>query len=212
LILATPVTPKQYLWGKLRGLVSFLALLIAVPVVTLAIVSLYGLIGGVMDVERATFLHSQQIGGARISREPALLLPEAPLLALGMLVPFVALCVAVGMNWSLKARTVLGAVVPSVGLIGVMALVLGFCGWTAAGEIALVGPIINAFSPATNMAMVVDPWDRISDFTQEPLLGRVSLVVATFAAAGGYSLLVYTMIVNMVRGFDHTVRQLSGEA
>jgi hypothetical protein len=41
-------------------------------------------------------------------------------------------------------------------------------------------------------------------------MGRVSLLIATVAAAGGYSMLVYTMIVNMVRGFDHTVRQLSG--
>jgi len=211
LILATPVTPKQYLWGKLRGLVSFLSLLIAAPVLTLAMVSAYSVIGSAMDVERATFLHSQMAsGGARISREPLLLLPEAPFLALGMLVPFVALCVTVGMNWSLKARTVMGAVVPSVGLIGVLTLVLGFCGWNAASQIAFIGPIINAFSPATNLVMLVDPWDRISAFTQDPILGRISLIVATAAVAGGYSLIVYTMVVNMVCGFDHTVRELSG--
>jgi ABC-type transport system involved in multi-copper enzyme maturation permease subunit len=211
LLLTTPITPRQYLWGKLRGLVSFLLLLIAVPVVTLAMVSGYALVGDALAMERATFLHSQMVsGGGKISREPLLLLPEAPLLAAGMLVPFVALCVTVGMNWSLKARSVMGAVVPSVGIMALVALVLGFCGWNAAGSIAVVGPIINAFSPATNLAMLIDPWSRVSDFAQSPTMGRVSLVFGVLIAGGGYSLLVYTMIVNMVRGFDHTVRQLSG--
>jgi hypothetical protein len=127
-----------------------------------------------------------------------------------MLVPFVALCVAVGLNWSLRARGVMGAVVPAVAIVAVLALVLGFCGWNAANQIALVGPIINAFSPTTNVAMVVNPWERISGFAENPALGRASLVIATIAAAGGYVAIVYSMILNMVRGFDHTVRQLSG--
>src|SRR5262249_30647355 len=35
LLLTTPISPQQYVWGKLRGLVSFLSLLLAVPVLTL---------------------------------------------------------------------------------------------------------------------------------------------------------------------------------
>lgn len=212
LILATPISPRAYLWGKLRGLVSFLSLLIAVPVITVALVSGYALIGDAWGLERATFLHKTVASsGAALTHEPRLMLPEAPLLAVGMLVPFVALCVAVGLNWSLRARSVMSAVVPAVGIIAALTLVLGFCGWNAARQIALIGPIINGFSPATNMAMLVNPWERISGFAENPALGRVSLVVATAAAGGGYSAIVYSMILNMVRGFDHTVRQLSGE-
>ena len=32
LLLTTPITPNKYIWGKVRGLVSFLVLLVAVPV------------------------------------------------------------------------------------------------------------------------------------------------------------------------------------
>ena len=36
LLLTTPITPRQYVWGKLRGLVSFLVLLLAVPILTVS--------------------------------------------------------------------------------------------------------------------------------------------------------------------------------
>jgi len=211
LLLTTPISPTAYLWGKLRGLVSFLAMLIAVPVITLAMVSAYAFIGDRLGWEQARYLHRAVApGGAQISHEPLLVLPEAPLVLALMLVPFVALCVAVGMNWSLKAKGVLGAVVPSVAVVAALTLVMGFCGWNAARQVALVGPIINAFSPATNLAMVIDPWSRVNGFTENPVFGRLSLAVAGAAAAAGYSLVVYSLIRSMVRGFDHTVRQLSG--
>ena len=40
--------------------------------------------------------------------------------------------------------------------------------------------------------------------------GRVSLAVAAVAAAVGYGLIVYALVMGMVRGFDQTVRRLSG--
>lgn len=211
LFLATPLTPREYLWGKLRGLVSFLSRLIAVPVATLALVSGYGLVGWWVGSERATYLHSAvATGGARVTREPLVLLPEAPLLFLMMLVPFVALCVMAGLHWSIKSRGVMGAVVPSVGIVAVLVLVLGLCGWNAAANVPLIGPMFNAFSPATNVAMIIDPWNRVSNFAENPQMGRVSLFVAGAIAAGGYSLIVYAMLLSMVKGFDQTVRKLSG--
>jgi ABC-type transport system involved in multi-copper enzyme maturation permease subunit len=222
IMLTTPISPRQYVWGKLRGLVKFLSLLIAVPVVTLIAASVYAWIGKLQGWSGSTFTYYINLsagnfgggttsggGGGSVPGTP-LLLPEAGVLLALMLVPFIAICIASGMAWSLKAKGVAGAVVPTVGIVGAAVAVLGLCGWSAAGAMPLIGPIVNGFSPATSAAMLVNPWDRVDGFAESPVFGRFSLVMAGLIAAGTYSLIVYAMIVGMVKGFDQTVRRLSG--
>ncbi|MEM8737763.1 MAG: ABC transporter permease subunit [Planctomycetota bacterium] len=211
IMLTTPVTPRQYIWGKLRGLVWCLGLMLAVPVVTLLGVGGYTWVGQRLGWPEVTF--SQYVlvggGGATIPGIP-LVLPEAGLWLGLMLVPFVAVCVASGMAWSLKAKGVLGAVVPTVGIMGAVVLVVGTCAGSGFGQTTLIGPIVNGFSPATNSAMLVDPWDRVDGFAQGPGFGRATLGIGAVVAAGGYGMVVYAMVTGMVKGFDQTVRKLSG--
>ena len=211
LMLTTPITPRQYIWGKLRGLVSYLSLLISVPVLTLLFVSAYSVSGYFAGWERATFLYTEfTYGGAKITHEPLLILTESPLLMLFVLVPFVSLCVATGMTWSLRAKGVLGAVIPSVAIIGIVVFILGLCGFNAVGQIMLVGPVLNSFSPVTSPLMWINPWECVTDYAEDPVFGRVSLIIASLVAGFGYSMIVYAMILGMVKGFDQTVRKLSG--
>ncbi len=211
LLLTTPTTPRQYIWGKLRGLVSFLSLLLAVPIATVALVSVYALIGHALGWQQATFRAATiNQAGSQVARYPLLMLPEASVLLALMLVPFVAMCVMLGMYFSIRAKGVLGAVIPSVAIIGGIALFLGMCGVSAAARIAYVGPIVNGLSPATNLLMIVNPWVNIDSFIEFPVGGRVSLAVAALIATAVYSGFVYGMLQAMVRGFDHTVRKLSG--
>lgn len=215
IMLTTPMTAKQYIWGKLRGLVRFLGVMIAVPVLTMIGVSVYTIVGQSLGWSQASFTqyalsHYGGGGGQSIPGVP-LLLPEAGVVLGLMLVPFVALCVASGMAWSLKAKGVLGAIVPTVGIIGAIVLVMGLCGWSELGQMPLIGPIINGFSPATSAAMLVDPWDRLEDFAGDgEAVGRISLLIAGGIAAAGYFVIVYALILGMVKGFDQTVRKLSG--
>jgi len=210
LMLTTPVTPKQYIWGKLHGLVSFLSLMIVTPVLTVAMASVYAHLAHWMQWPTAGATVGMPIQSSTSQRWTPLMLTEAPLLLLPMLVPFVALCVMVGMSWSLKARGALGAVIPAVAIIGVVSLVLGVCGLNAAKQIPIIGPTLNAFSPATSILMVVDPWQSIKGFGGSRILSRVWLGVGAVIAGGGYCVIVYAMLLSMVRGFDHTVRKLSG--
>lgn len=210
LILTTPVTPQRYIWGKLRGLVSYLALMISVPVLTLAVVAVYVVAGMVRGWPMVEVGYTYQQDGAMISTRGPLLIAEAPILLAVMLVPFVALCVMIGMSWSLKARGVLGAVVPAIAIVSGLILFTGFCGYTAASEIPLIGPALNAFSPATSVMMLLNPWERVSGFGDAELAGRVQLFIAGILAAAGYSTVVYAMLVGMVKGFDMTVRRLTG--
>jgi len=214
LLLTTPMTQKQYIWGKLRGLVSFLALLLAAPILTLAMVSAYTFIGELLQWPQAKPAVQFSTSGGTSRGNFPLIMPEAPIVLALMLIPFVAMCVMIGMSWSLKAKGVVGAVVPSVAILGAFTTVMGFCGFAAAENIPFIGAILNAFSPTTNLAMLVDPYARVAGFvssgTATTLAGRVTLVIASILAAGGYSLIVYLTLLGMVKGFDHTVRKLSG--
>jgi len=218
IMLTTPITPRYYVWGKLRGLVRFLGTMIALPVMSLAIVALYSIIGRALSWNQTTILHEMTSnaggwrgqGGSSLTYAAPLMLIDAPFLLLLLLVPFVALCVALGMFWSLKAKGVLGAIVPSVAIIGLGTLVMGLCGMAIVGNIPFFGPIINSFSPATNVIMIVDPYSTVSQFAENPAIGRVGMFIGAVAVCGGYFTIVWAMISAMVRGFDHTVRKLSG--
>lgn len=217
LMLTTPITPKMYIWGKLRGLVSFLLLLVAVPVITVAMVSAYSLIGGWMGADGATVPYAVQSGGTTsvfsAPLEVSLMLPEAPLLVALMLLSFTAWCVAVGMNWSVSSKGVLGALIASVAVIGGTATALGLCGGLAVGSIPYAGVLINAMSPATNVIMVLNPMEHIegyADMRPPYLAGRIMMLLGAMLCAGVYSLIVYAMLRGVVKDFYPTVRKLSG--
>lgn len=214
IMLTTPITPRYYIWGKLRGLVRFLSLMIALPVLSLAAVAIYTVVGRVSRWPQTTVLQqdiNSYSGTASGTSTPTpLLYAETPVLLLVMLLPFIAVCVGVGMYASLRAKGVLGAIVPAVIIIGGGAVVFAFCGLTAANNIPLIGPVLNAFSPATNLVMLVDPHTWVQGFSTEPIIGRGSLLFAAIIAAAGYATIVWAFITTMVRGFDHTVRKLSG--
>lgn len=210
LMLTTPMTPRHYIWGKLSGLVRFLSLLLATPISTALIVALYALIGRVGQWHQAMVSSPLRGTGAPGNFKHELLLLETPLLVGLILIPFTALCVTIGMNWSLKSKSVIGAIVPALGLIGTVVVVMGFCGWSAAESVPFVGPIINAFSPSTCLVMFVNPWERVEQFAQAQGTGRMTLVIAALIAGSSYSLIAYTMLQTMVKGFDQTIRRLSG--
>jgi ABC-type transport system involved in multi-copper enzyme maturation permease subunit len=216
IMLTTPITPRYYIWGKLRGLVRFLSMMIALPVLTLAIVAAYTLIGNLARWPQTTVLQQQissfSSSASGTSSPSPLIYLETPLLLLVMLVPFISVCVAIGMYSSLRAKGVLGAIIPSVSIVGFGALVFAFCGMTAAENIPLIGPVLNAFSPATNVIMLVDPHGYVAEFGvgKDTIVGRISLFFAACIAAAGYATIVWAFITTMVKGFDHTVRRLSG--
>ena len=203
LLLTTPITPKYYVWGKLRGLVQFLTTLIAVPVSTMAIACIYAMVSDA----RVRY----QVGTNVYPNEPLLNIESMILLPM-LLVPFVALCVTVGLVWSIKSKGVLGAVIPTVAIVGVISLLLSFCGLNAAQEIAVVGPILNAFSPVTNLLMIVNPWNHVDGYADAPAGARANLFMAALIAAGGYTMIVYVYLTASVKNFDQTVRKLSGTA
>ncbi len=204
LLLTTPITSRYYIWGKLRGLVSFVLPLIAVPVISALLFIL------------ADSFHLAS------TNDPSfkwLVFPEAIFILPGMLIVVVAFASILGMQMSLRCRTTVRAVMASVGImIGICGL-LGWCG----GQILTsmnrgdntIGVAIASFSPFTVMTMLIDP-EKWAPNTFAPgsspndmFTARIMILIVSWIATAGYALAVWTMYKSMVKNFDMTIRRQS---
>jgi ABC-type transport system involved in multi-copper enzyme maturation permease subunit len=212
LILTTPITPKLYLAGKLRGLVAYLLPLIAVPVFTLLIAGGYSLAGGLGKTNLAEYTH--RIPGGNSMQVPVVI-PEAGLILAVMLVPFIAFCVMIGLHWSLKSKGTLSAVVGTVAVVFISAGIMGMCGWASAADMPVIGPALATLSPASLIDAMISPVERLDETVNETggnglSVARTAMAIGAIVSAGIYIAIVYGVLTAMVRNFDFTVRKLAG--
>jgi ABC-type transport system involved in multi-copper enzyme maturation permease subunit len=207
LILTTPITQKFYIWGKLRGLVSFLALLISLPVLTSAMLSFSMLIA--LGAGWPTATHSFVATASQQARL-GITTFEAPLLIGILLTGFTALCCLTGVYWSVRAKSVLGAIVPTFLIMAVLVTLTGGCGSLAAQHLPFLGAAINALSPTTGMLMFIQPWERVSGALENSAGTQLALIFSACLATALYAGIVWSMLTTIVSGFDFTVRRLSG--
>ena len=211
LILTTPITPKMYLAGKLRGLVSYLLPMIAVPVFTIGIAGLYALFGGFGKDTLASFTHKIPGGG---TTQVPVVLPESGLLTLILLIPFIAFCVMIGLHWSLKSKGTLSSVVGTVAVVMVASGIVGLCGWASGADMPVVGPALATLSPASLLDAMISPVSRLDETVNTDSNGlttaRIAMAIGTVSSAGIYIAIVYGVLMAMVRNFDFTVRKLAG--
>jgi ABC-type transport system involved in multi-copper enzyme maturation permease subunit len=202
LLLATPITSRYYIWGKLRGLVSFVLPLAAVPVVSMAFFVLY-------DVFRA-------VGGQEFDW---IVFPESLFILPGTLVVVVAFAAILGMQMSLRCRRTVMAVMSSVGIVLGICVGLALCGYNVADSRAMgqMGVVFASFSPFTLVTLLVDPrhfaGEAFGFNSPDPLQGVAWARVLVFAfgwiATGAYCLVVWGMYKSMVKNFDMTIRKQS---
>ncbi|MEM8835679.1 MAG: ABC transporter permease subunit [Planctomycetota bacterium] len=204
LLLTTPLTPSAYLTGKLRGLISFLTPLLAVPLGTVAVAGLFAI------VTSDSFQVSGQ-NGATIN--VPIVLPEVAFMAPLVTVPFVAMCVMIGLQWSLRSKGTLSSTVMTVLVAGAIGGTLGLCGVQMGGQIEVVGPVVAAFNPLTLVHAAIDPATRLEATVQaQGATGnaRFGLLLGSVSAAVVYVLVVLGLRASMTKNFDMTVRKLAG--
>jgi hypothetical protein len=141
-----------------------------------------------------------------------MVLPEAGLIAALVVVPFIAFCAIIGLQWSLKSKGTLGSVVGTVGVAGAISGVVGLCGWNAGASVPVVGPVLAAMSPASVAYALVHPVEAMTDTINNAQLAgaRIALLVGAAIAAAVYAGVVYAIHASMVKNFDMTVRKLAG--
>ncbi len=211
LLLITPITASQYVGGKLRGLISYIAPLLAVPVGTIALASLYVLLvtQGAIDGPQGGAMVNVMVG--TVTKTIPAVLPEGAIVAPLVAAPFMAFCIMVGLQWSIKSKGAISAVISTVGVVAVAAGVIGLCGWQAGNGIPFAGPILACLTPLTAIQLVLHP-ETAAEATLAQGTGSLSaaLITGALVAAGVYCVIVYAMHASMVRTFDMTVRRLAG--
>jgi ABC-type Na+ efflux pump permease subunit len=201
LLLTTPITSRYYIWGKLRGLVSYVLPLVAVPVGSVIVFIVYDLI--------------RMAGSGGAFRW--IVFPEAVLVMPGMLIMVAAFASILGMHMSLRCRTTVRAVMSSVGIVIGICAGLGWCGYSilgTGGRHANIFPlIIGSFSPFTVLTVLIDPI-QFGGAVFEPGGGqvaaaRVTVLVCGWIATALYGVVVWQMYRSMVKNFDMTIRRQS---
>ncbi|MCY2951240.1 MAG: ABC transporter permease subunit [Planctomycetota bacterium] len=198
LLLSSPITSHYYIWGKLRGLISFVLPLIAVPVVSI-----------LLFVIHDTFAASLVPGVSR----PWTVFPEAVLVLPATLVMVVAFAAILGMQMSLRCRKTVMAVMSSVGIVAGICGALWACGSGAAAsnDFGQPGLVIGSFSPFTLMALLINPADIANKSFGNPNASvadsRILIFFFGWIAAAAYGLIVWGMYKSMVRNFDMTIRK-----
>lgn len=208
ILLTTPITPKAYLGGKLRGLIAFLLPLLAVPMTTLALAAAYVLANG-LGREDGVFATDRVVTSSVVT---PVVLPEAAILAPLLILPFMAFVVMIGLQWSVKSKGTIGSVIFAFGVIAAVTGVVGLCGWQAGAEFGYVGPALAALNPATLLFSLVNPAVGMATTvdTGGLVAARVSLAIGTIVGSLLIMAVVYGLYSSMVRRFDMTVRALAG--
>jgi hypothetical protein len=201
LLLTTPITSRYYIWGKLRGLVSFVLPLVAVPVISVAIFVVYDLCRSLGSETQFQWI----------------VFPEAVLVMPPMLVIVAAFASILGMQMSLRCRTTVRAVMSSVGIVGGICAVLVGCGQGllgVSGDDGGLHLILSGFSPFTLLAILIDPYN-VADRTfgggahVDVNSARLFMFISAFAATAAYAAVVWMMYKSMVKNFDMTIRRQS---
>lgn len=208
LLLTTPITPKAYLGGKLRGLITFLTPLLAVPLGSITLAGLYVALDGLGSGAQMTI---SRLAGTGSVNAP-ILLPESVLLAPLATIPFFAFLVMVGLHWSVQTKGAISSVVATVGVVGCVAGILAMCGWQAGSGMPFVGPVLASFTPASLIHALIEPAQALEGTVVSGSLNtaRIMLAVGVVITAATYTGIVYAMRASMVRQFDMKVRRLAG--
>jgi len=193
LLLTTPLTSKYILWGKLRGLVSFAAPLLAGPTIVLLIFAVFALF--------------------RDETPPVVWIETA--LELGaLLVVYTALACVIGLRFSLTSKTNVSAVMSSVGLViilGGLASIIGLAMVDASrGEF---GAFLAPFTPYTSINYLINPaalFGTTKDFAAGAPAVRMAALIGCLIAIVSYAFVVWRWYVGLVRDFDMTMRKQAG--
>lgn len=202
LLLTTPITSRYYIWGKLRGLVSYVLPLVAVPVLSAVIFIFH---------DTLRYWASPEVNFKWI------VFPEAIIILPGFLIIVAAFASIVGMQMSLRCRTTVRAVMSSVGIVMGACGALAWCGNAIMSSRAEgISLAVGSFSPFTVLTILIDPVNfGGKSFEMNPggnddwTSGRMIVLILSWVATGAYALVVWTMYKSMVKNFDMTIRKQS---
>jgi ABC-type transport system involved in multi-copper enzyme maturation permease subunit len=229
LLLVTPITSRYYIWGKLRGLVSFMLPFAVVPTMTVLLLMGYELVAGMrFAMSELPMYQWENLGAGAGPRAMAVAgagfwtrtmhyewvvhwetVLSLPVLLTAML----AWACMLGLQLSLKWSRTIVAVMASVGVLAGVCGVLGICGFAIARNLPYVGTLAALASPYTALCILIDPAGFSVDFGpngwcgDHAVAGRILVFFVTMMVSAGYCLIISWMYKSMVRNFDMIIRR-----
>ena len=192
LLMTTPLTSKYILWGKLRGLISFAAPLLAGPIAMLMLFGLYGWIKG--DAPPAVWLET----GIELA---------------ALLVIYTALACVLGLRVSIASKTNMTAVLYSLGLLIVICGSLTSFGfWLVEAAQREFGALVAPFTPFTSIQYLINPstlFDSAQEFSKHASAERTAALIGSALAILLYAVVVWRTYAALVNDFDRTMRKQS---
>ncbi len=195
LLTTTPLTSGYIMWGKLRGLVSFVVPLIAVPTASL-------LLFGVADLIRR--------------ESPAAVAIETGVELAALMLMFTAVACVIGLQFSLKQKKTVRAVMSSVGVLVIgLLMATAICG-AIAGSAGWFGSVVAPATPFTAIWFIVDPARLFGGDAKELTSETMAAIrLGTLVGTGGVLLIYYAIVTavykGMVKSFDMTIRKQSAQ-
>ncbi len=191
LVLATPLTSSQIIWGKIRGLIVAAWPMLLAPYLTILLFALYDLVKG------------ELLGGDPVVFAEALL--TLPIL----MVAFTAFVCVVGLRMSINQRKTLSAVFMSMLVLLVVFGVTGGCGAILlnAGSGELLTSALLPLGPFYAPMMVIDPAGTLAVKSDALTACRIIAFIAACCSAAVYAVVVLSLHKGMVRQFDMTIRK-----
>lgn len=206
LLLTTAMTPRMYLGGKVRGIVVHLLPMAATPCVSMFVVGVVALAFGeqayVSDIPVG-----MQAGDMNI---PLALWGPATMFPL-VLIPFLAFCITLGLQWSLRSKGSIRAIASTLIMMLVISFGLGIC-MTPARSMGVGGAFIASLSPIPYLVATISPASGIlTSLIQEGLTQTSIALVASAPIAGGMWILAsWGLLRSVASSFVMTVRRLAG--
>ena len=219
IILTTPIQPGPYIAGKLRGLVQFLLPMLSVPILTVALLAIYVLVDGFGREGGVTLAGVAIEQSTKKVDELPLILPVGAISLPLVLIPFMAFCVMLGLDRSIRSKGTIGSVVIAVTIVGAIAGVLSGCTMLAGKSFSLVGAAMSSLNPVFLLFAMIYPEAAIPDAVDASIRGTngnigaglaVNFIIGSVITAAAYIAIVYAMHGYMKRTFMTTVRRLAG--
>jgi ABC-type transport system involved in multi-copper enzyme maturation permease subunit len=210
LLLTTSITPKLYLGGKIRGLIMHLLPIVLVPCVSMLLIGLLVLANpdgnAVSDTLARTVSGDQAAQFIEIPIAlfgPAILFPA-------VFIPFVAFCMTLGLLWSMKSKSSIGAIVASLIFVFILVAGLGMCA-IPVSNVPYMGAAISALSPIANIFTVLSPATAVPTIAETGVYeANLATSIGTIVACMFWSLLSWGLLKSMTVSFVPTVRRLAG--
>ncbi len=204
LLLTTAMTPKMYLYGKVKGLVLHLLPMVLAPCITMVVIGVAVLSAPNIAIVPDTLPNDYETVVPLALYGGAFTMPF-------LFVPFVAFCIAIGLMWSLRSKGSISAIVTTLTLVSIITFGLGLCVMPLSSTV-YASAFFNALSPISQLFTTMHGATTVPRILAHGI-DSANVGIAACSLVGGllWTVICWGLLKSMTASFVMTVRRLAGQ-